>query len=553
MQHELDSFLETLSGYNQTIALSHREKGQWVELNYADLVLNSKKLASYFIRKGVKPGDKIAIISDSNFYYMISIFGSLLTGATVIPVDVKLSLNEMESILNHAEVDRIIYSENHETRAIDLSNILNKPIELESLENNSSDTKAFMPKLANYEVLSEYPNRESNQPSFLVYTSGTTSKPKGVMIGWNSIEFEAKAIKEATGFRDERLLSILPLNHMFELSGGVMSGLYIGSTVYFANTYLAQELLGMFSQKRITVMLVVPLVLELFQKAIVKKVSLLPKMSQMIFNIVVRYHKFIPQFVKNIVFKNVYKVFGPDFKGFIAGGSKLNIQSYDFFRAFGYNCLQGYGLTETSPVVSVNGPKADKRGSIGKPLPGVEVKLVNQSDSDEGVLFVKGPNVMMGYYKNPELTKSVLDTDGWFNTGDIAAIDSKGYLQITGREKDLIVLDGGKKVYPEEIEQLFLMEDKVEEVFVTSIIREEAGVMRERVGALIIPSEEMIETNKDSESLKEEMINIFNQYKDEVAAYKWPTHIMVDFEKLERTTTQKIKRNVVQQRVMQSI
>jgi long-chain acyl-CoA synthetase len=340
---------------------------------------------------------------------------------------------------------------------------------------------------------------------------------------------------------------------MFELSGGVMSGLYIGSTIYFANTYLAQELLGMFSQKRITVMLVVPLVLELFQKAIVKKVSLLPKMSQTIFNIVVRYNKFIPQFVKNIVFKNVYKVFGPDFKGFIAGGSKLNIQSYDFFRAFGYNCLQGYGLTETSPVVSVNGPKADKRGSIGRPLPGVEVKLVNQSDSDEGVLFVKGPNVMMGYYKNPELTKSVLDTDGWFNTGDIAAIDSKGYLQITGREKDLIVLDGGKKVYPEEIEQLFLMEDKVEEVFVTSIIREEAGVMRERVGALIIPSEEMIETNKDSESLKEEMINIFNQYKDEVAAYKWPTHIMVDFEKLERTTTQKIKRNVVQQRVMQSI
>ena len=544
MLGDINSFLNVLESFGDKVALSHREHGEWKEISYQNLVKSSKEYASYLISDGVKSGSKIAIVSDSNYYYLISIFGSFLAGCTCVPVDVKLSINEMISILGHAEIDRIDYSDSYEKVCINISNEFDHEIIIRNISSpiKESDFANIVRKdFLDYKI-----------PALLVYTSGTTSKPKGVMISWDNLFFEINAIKKTTNFQNENLLSILPLNHMFELSGGVLSGLYIGSTIYFANTYLAQELLSMFKQKRITIMLVVPLVLELFHKSILKRVEKLTTIEQTIFKFTVLFSKFLPSFFKSIVFSKVHDVFGNDFRGFISGGSKLNMKSYDFFKSLGYDCFQGYGLTETSPVVCMNGPKSNKRGTIGKPLDGVEVKI-SKSNNSEGVLYVKGPNVMMGYYKDVSQTQKVIDKDGWFNTGDIAKIDKDGFIEITGREKDLIVLDGGKKVYPEEIEQLFLLEDKLEEVCVTSIKRLENGVLREKVGALIIPSEHMLQAFKCEEKLKIEVTKIFNDYKNSVASYKWPSYILVDTKELEKTTTKKIKRNIVKERILNFI
>lgn len=246
----------------------------------------------------------------------------------------------------------------------------------------------------------------------------------------------------------------------------------------------------------------------------------------------------------------IHKKFGGNLRGFICGGSPLNVETEQFFERIGIKIYQGYGLTETSPVISVNSPKNNRIGSVGKVLPTVKVKL---SESNE--ILVKGTNLMQGYWLKPELNNEVIDNDGWFHTGDIGKLDNDGYLYITGRIKNLIVLAGGKKVLPEEVEKVLSNSQIIQEVCVLGI-KSESGNKKdtEHVCAVIVPVEELKNEYKgDYKGLKVLIKKEVNKLSENLASYKRPSEIIVRLEELPKTTTKKIKRPVLKEMIENSI
>ena len=242
------------------------------------------------------------------------------------------------------------------------------------------------------------------------------------------------------------------------------------------------------------------------------------------------------------LFPSIHRKFGGKFRGCLSGGAPLDIEIAKFLQTIGIRIYEGYGLSEASPVVSLNTEEATKLGSVGKTIPGVEAKI----DKETGELLVKGDNIMKGYYNNPELTAEVIDSDGWLHTGDIAEIDKDGFIFITGRIKNMIVLNGGKKVFPEEVEAILSQSEMFQEVCVLSVKRtggQKDGT--EDVAAVIVPKAEIFEQYQDEKELEQIIRNEVKQLSQQLSVFKRPAKVIVSKENLPRTATSKIKRREV--------
>jgi len=526
------------------IALGMKSNLGWSELTFRGLNVLSKRLANYLIKSGVDKGDKISILSESMPEWGAALFACILSGAITIPLDIKLTEFELDSILNDCKPKVLIVSNAFLEVGLKLKETIDSIEQLIILDDSGSNTK--YPSLYNIpdETDKKWRHRAPSKTAFIIYTSGTTGTPKGVEISFKNVMAQVEAVGQRfkLGINDQ-LLSILPMNHLFELTVGFLSFLNMGTSIYYSQSLKPKDLFNVLQDKKITFMVVVPAFLKLLKTSIEAEVAQLPPFKKAIFNLNYKIAKFIPIFrIRKLLFLPIHKKFGGKFKTCISGGAPMDITVAQFFETIGIRVFEGYGLSEASPVVAVNYKGHNKLGSVGQALHNVQVK----TDEKTGELMVKGGNVMKGYYNRPELTAEVIDEDGWLHTGDIAKIDKDGFIFITGRIKSMIVLSGGKKVFPEDLESVYEKSPKFAEVCAFGAKRSGgAKDGTEDIFLAIVPSPAMAEKYPDSKELEAELRKEVKVLSSKLSSYKRPNNIIIVKDPFPRTATKKVKRNDV--------
>lgn len=539
------------NAFNDRVALGMKTAMGWKEFTYKGLGLLSRKLAWHLINElQVKKGDRLAILSESKPEYGACVFASILAGMTTVPLDVKLTKYELKSILSDCEPVVMLVSQSHIQTALDLQKelpSLKYILVMDEPSYNLGLTSIYeLPN--NYD--SKWRHRSAKSTVFIIYTSGTTGSPKGVEITFKNMMSQlddlGDALEAILPDRHCTILSILPMNHLFEMTVGFSTFLNFGFSVYYTQSLKPKDILTIMKEKQVDFMIVVPAFLKLLKTSIEAELNNSSKASRSMFKAMYAAAKFIPFYsIKKLMFKKIHDKFGGHFIGCISGGAPLDIEVGKFFERIGIKVYQGYGLSEASPVVSINTDKRRELASVGKPLKTFTAKV----DSETGELILKGPAVMKGYHNQPEMTASVIDSDGWLHTGDIAKIDKDGHIFITGRIKNMIVLSGGKKVFPEEVEAVLEKSSYFAEVCVLGISRTfGAKDGTEEIAAVIVPADELI-SKYDDETLDKLIRSEVKTLSGRLTAYKRPVNIIISKNPLPRTATRKVKRKEVKELV----
>ncbi len=533
--------------YSDRVALGMKNQYGWKEFTYSGVGLLSRKLAHYLINEAkVEKGDRIAILSESKPEFGACVFASILAGAITVPLDVKLTKYELKSILSDCLPSVMLVSRKN----IEMAKFLKK--EISSLKTilvmdepyYNIEEKSIYQLPDNYDE--KWRVRSSKSTAFIIYTSGTTGMPKGVETTFNNMLTQLNDLKYALDkilpFKNVNLLSILPMNHLFEMTVGFSTFLNFGCSLYYTPSLKPKDILSIMKEKRIQFMIVVPAFLKLLKSTIESELNNESKFEQLKFKIKFMIAKFMPSYrIKKFMFRKVHDKFGGKFTGCISGGAPLDVNVGKFFQTIGIRVFQGYGLTETSPVASINVDRHWDVASVGKPIKSFQAKV----DSESGELLLKGPSVMKGYHNQPELTAQVIDEDGWFHTGDIAEIKNGGHIYITGRIKNMIVLSGGKKVFPEEVEAVLEKSSLISEVCVFGLSRtfgSKDGT--EEIATVVVPKKEIVDKYNDEE-LEKVMKAEVKQLSTHLTAYKRPVNVTISKEPLPKTATNKVKRKEV--------
>lgn len=545
-------FLEDkTSDYSERVAVGMKTALGWNEFTYSGLGMLSRKLGHYFINGlMLQKGERVAILSESMPEYGACVFGSVLAGLVTVPLDIKLTEYELQSILSDCEPTVMLVSKALVDKAKKLQQMVPsiKTILLINEPSCNDEYTSIHMLPENYNC--KWRHRSSKATALIIYTSGTTGAPKGVEISFQNMFAQLEGVEDALesilGGKKVTVLSILPMNHLFEMTVGFSIFLSMGFSVYYAKSLKPKDILGIMREKRVEFMIVVPAFLKLLKAGIESELSAAPKIVQIIFSAMFNVAKFIPFYcVKKAMFKKIHDKFGGHFMGCISGGAPLDVEVGRFFETIGIKVFQGYGLSETSPVVSVNYDKRNDIASVGRPLKGFEARV----DKETGELLLRGKSVMKGYHNQPEMTAEVIDADGWLHTGDIAKITSDGHIYITGRIKNMIVLNGGKKVFPEEVEAVLDKSPYFAETCVLGVTKSfGAKDGTEEVAAVIVPKDDII-AKYDWETVEKLVRDEVKKLSLQLTSYKRPINITVRKEPLPRTTTRKVKRKEVKELV----
>lgn len=539
--------------YENRIALGIKTALGWKEFTYKGVGLLSRKLATYLMNDLLlKKGEKLAILSESKPEYGACVFASIMSGLVTVPLDIKLTKYELKSILTDCLPSVILVSQDYIEKALELQkevpSIKHVIVMDEPSYNLNLPSLYTIPN--NYE--GKWCHRSSKSTAFIIYTSGTTGAPKGVEISFRNMLAQLNDIELLIPkfFNPEKgvsVLSILPMNHLFELTVGFSAFLYWGLSVYYTQSLKPKDILSIMKEKEVNFMIVVPAFLKLLKTGIESEINNGPKSVRILFKIMYNIAKRIPSYaIRKLMFKKIHDKFGGKFNGCIAGGAPLDLAVGEFFETIGIKVFQGYGLSETSPVVSVNYDKRNVMASVGKPLASFETKI----DPQTSEIMLKGPAVMKGYYNQPELTSEVIEPDGWLHTGDMGRIDKDGHIFITGRIKNMIVLSGGKKVFPEEVESVLEKSEYFSEVCVMGASRASGSKEgTEDIVAVVVPKEDLIRRIPQEQELNRIVRDEVKYLSNQLATYKRPINIIVVKEPLPKTTTRKVKRNEVKELV----
>ncbi len=494
---------------------------------------------------GINASSRVAFLGPTSLDLLKNFFASLLKGACVCILDIKLSQLETSELLEHFEATHLFVSD-----------------DLFQFANSLKPVKRLQTSIIRFSQISNYPRvlvqsisaSQNEDPDahkssrLIVYTSGTSGNQKAVHISFSSIFFQIHAIKQAFPIKAGRsaALSILPLNHIYGLSGSMFPILWMGQEVCLTQNLSPQSISLLIKERRVSRLIVVPLILTLIRNGILAKVEALPKFQKLLFSAVLFLNKRLKsELIAILFFKKVRAGLGETIEFFISGGANLSKETADFFQAFGWPVYNGYGLTETGPVISLNTPNASRNGSTGKALPGVELKIVKDSSAEQneesGEIWTKGPHVFESYFKNSALTNELKTADGWFKTGDLGVIDSDGYLYVVGRIKSMIVLSSGKKLQPEEVEEILVTSPYVKNVCVFSITAQAAG---DKIIAIINLQERFQEAYKNPQ-LKNQITADLKSLCESLSAFKRPNEFKFQEASLELTSSQKVKRAAV--------
>lgn len=478
-------------------ALAGKQEGQWVKYSTSDYVRNSNLVSYGLLAMGVKRGDKIVTISNSRPEWNFADMGMQQIGAIHVPVYPTISADDYRYILNHSEARIVIVSDKSLYRKVhsvkdDLQNVetIFSFNEIEGVRNFSEILELGRKNEDNYkqEVETIKASIKKEDLATIIYTSGTTGKPKGVMLSHNNITSNiVNSVHRLTLQTGDKVLSFLPLCHIYERTLLYLQQ-YNGVSVYYAQNLgtIANDIKEVQPQGFDTV----PRLLEKVYDSIMTKAAQLPPMKRKLFDWALKVgekydvekksgiYKSKLKLARKLVFSKWVEALGGNVNFIGVGGSALQPRLERLFCAAGMDVHQGYGLTETSPLIAANGRHKPyvKLGTVGPVIDGVEVKI-----ADDGEILCKGPNVMMGYYKAPDLTREVIDEDGWFHTGDIGELVDGIYLKITDRKKEIFKLSSGKYIAPQHIENKLKMSPFIEQSMVI-------GEYEKYASALIYPN-----------------------------------------------------------------
>ena len=428
-------------------------------------------MGTALIDLGLK-GKRIAVIGKNRYEWEVAYLSIACGTGIVVPIDKSLPENELKRVIERSEIEAIFYSEEHEERLLDLvKNNIGKIKYLISMDSEKYQKGVYSQKelIENGQKLIEQGNREfidatinPEEMNIMLFTSGTTSESKVVALCHRNICTNLMDLAQVLNIdSSDRMLSFLPLHHVFECTVGFIYALYMGCQISFCDGI--RHIVENLNEYETTFMACVPAIYENIYRTLMRKFEKEGKLEQL--QELMEEHKDSTMEEKRKIFKDIYNFFGGHIKLLISGAAALDKNVETAFRNWGINLGQGYGLTETSPVIGVETDTEFRVGSIGKSLPHVEARLENVSSEGIGELVVRGPSVMLGYYGNEEATKAVLK-DEWFYTGDLAKIDEDGYIFICGRKKSVIVLKNGKNIFPEEMEHLVNRIEGVKESFI---------------------------------------------------------------------------------------
>jgi long-chain acyl-CoA synthetase len=537
---------------NKTALRIKNEDGSFREISFIKLGRRVVSISSVLINLGIEKGDRVAIFSENRPEWAAAYFGIISAGGIILPIDVKLSDPEVEFILNDSQAKCVFVSAKYLPTIDRLRNVLPYLKNIILLDKSPRHDIIQLHKLRPHRGKERGRQIYAEDTAIIVYTSGTMGVAKGVEISYKNLLFQVREFSQIIRCTPkERLLSVLPLNHMLEITGGLIAPLYAGSCVTYCDTLKTNQLLPIMREIGTTAIICVPLVLKLIHSSTMKKVAKMPPVKQKTFMMLLAASKSLLKLkirAGRALFPSVHKEFGGKLRIFISGGAPLNKDIEMDLSALGFRILQGYGLTETGPVISVNTFDTSRFGSVGKPMPGVEVKILKEKNTDtEGDIITRGPHVMKGYFRNPEKTAEAI-IDGWFHTGDLGYLDRDGFLYITGRKKNMIVLGSGKKVFPEEVEAVIGKSPYMQEICVLARTAER-GVRKnhEEVYAIIVPNMEAFRqdniTAKDK--ISEKISQEISALSKNLSPHKRIMNFGLYYNELPKTATRKIIRNAV--------
>ena len=536
--------------YGEKIAYKIRQENGYKEITHNEVRKMVDGLGTKLIDMGLKD-KRIAVIGENRYEWEIAYLSIVCGTGTVVPLDKSLPENELESLIERSKAEAIICSQKYveilkKTKlkyiiSMDLENdndgiISQKRLISEGIQLvKSGDTSFTNAKIDNEKM------------SIMLFTSGTTSISKAVALSHKNICSNLMDISSILDVNSSDVfLSFLPLHHVFECTVGFLFSLYVGAETVFCDgiRHIPENL----AEYKVSVMASVPAIYERLFKIIKKHLEKQGKVEQILED--EEKYKDSSMEKKKEVFKEIHDLLGGNIKLFISGAASLEPSIEEKFRRLGFNMVQGYGLTETSPVVAIGNKKYHKTGSIGKCVPSDEVKLLDINKDGIGELAVKGPNVMLEYYENKEATEKVLK-DGWFQTGDLARIDEEGYIFICGRKKSVIVLKNGKNIFPEEMETLINKEDGVEESFIFGkpISKDPNDI---KIFVKIVYNKESFEGKTETE-IKEYFNEKIKSINKTMPHYKAIRGIIISDKPLIKTTTNKIKREKNLEQIMKEL
>ena len=514
-----------------------------VTFTYKEALKKIREIAYYLIASGAKKGDHIAVIGKNSPEWALAYFAISFAGCIIVPLDYSLHIEDMEKILAFGDVDRI-FIDGEKIDEIDKEGKLFK--EKISLEPESKGYK-YVLDLTGPET--ELPKLHAEDTAAMLFTSGTTGTPKGVMLSFSNFMSSTLSSQRLFDvYPTDVFYAILPIHHAYTMLAVFMEGLGSGASVVFGKKLVVTQMLKELKEAKVTMFLGVPMI---FNKLYAGLLAGVRKKGVVVYG-VIRFLMGISGFLKKAFNINIgKKMFGFLLKNLsldncricICGGGPLPSSTFKGFNELGLDFVQGYGLTETSPITHLNPIYAFKEASVGKNVAMTEAKIVDPDSEGNGVIYIKGPQVMKGYYKNQEATDEILSSDGWINTGDVGHLDSEGYLYLTGRAKSIIVTEGGKNVFPEEIEDKFQLYDDIEQICIIGYLKDKAMKV-EGIRAIVYPSKSVRETMKDDE-IQEKMEGIIKEVNKDLQSYKKINMVTVAKEPLEMTSTKKIKRFVV--------
>ncbi len=506
---------------------------------YSELDDAASRLSTGLTRLGVEPGDRVAILSESRPRWGVAFFGTTRAGAVVVPMDTRQTVSDLAAILDDAAPRILLVSRSMENMARELT-AGREGLLVFSIDPVHADTDFESMDRISVDDVDPIVERSSDDIAVLTYTSGTMGRSKGVATTYGNLLFEIRAFRKVM-LNDSHVssVSILPLSHLFELTAGFLGILYGGGSIRFCASLLPQDIAAAMRQQKITCMTSVPLFLKLLATAIQREIDKQPLAKRLVCRSMAAVAPLMPMALRRRVFEPVRRRFGGQLEYFVCGGAPLDRSTRRFFERIGIPVYEGYGLAETSPVIATNGPATRRSGSVGKPLPGVEVRI-----SSAGEILTRGPQVMLGYFGKPELTARIIDSDGWLHTGDLGYIDSKGFLHVTGRRKNTIVLGSGKKVQPEELEEVLFEHPFIEEGCVVGVAAEQGIVTgSEEVCAVAVATNAAdrycAEHSIDLEELVEQVIK---ERARRLSPSERPTRVVLRKEPLPRTSTRKVRR-----------
>ena len=512
-----------------------------ISLTYKEAEEKVKEVSSWFLSLGVKKGDKIIVSGKNSVAWAVTYIAVQYAGCTVVPLDSSLHDEDFIKFAKFSDSVVLVADNDRMKKVAGALPMLGYA----SLEENGT-YPSIMTLSAPYRdghVMTE------DDVAAILFTSGTTGTPKGVMLTNKNIVSDI-FISQANMniYPTDVFYAILPIHHAYTMLAVFMEGLGSGASVVFGKKLVVSQMLKELKEAKVTMFLGVPMI---FNKLYAGLLAGVRKKGVVVYGLI-RFLMGISGFLKKAFGLKVgKKMFGFLLKNLslencricICGGGPLPSSTFRGFNELGLDFVQGYGLTETSPITHLNPIYAFKVESVGKNVALTEAKIVDADSEGNGVIYIKGPQVMKGYYKNQEATDEILDKDGWINTGDVGHIDSEGYLYLTGRAKSIIVTDGGKNVFPEEIEDKFQLYDDIEQICIIGYVKDKA-LKAEGIRAIIYPSKNVRETMKDDE-IQKKMEGIISDVNKNLQAYKKISMVTVAKEPLEMTSTKKIKRFVV--------